>query len=62
MELLIRPVIVRGRTAFALTVYSNEYVRLTFDKNGCVSSIREVVSERELVGMKVPFVAVTRTC
>lgn len=49
------------RTAFALTVYSNEYVRLTFDKNGCVSSIREVVSERELVGMKVPFVAVTRT-
>ena len=39
-------------------VLSNEHVRINFDGKGCVSSIRECVSGRELVGTKVPFVSV----
>ena len=46
--------------AWAGVSFENEYVRVAFDGTGCVSSIREAGSGRELVGTKVPFVAVTR--
>lgn len=38
-------------------VISNEHVTVTFDAKGCVSSIRERASGRELVGTAVPFVS-----
>ena len=40
--------------------FENEYVRVAFDGAGCVSSIRETATGRELVGAKVPFVSFTR--
>jgi len=41
-------------------VFSNEHVRAVFDGVGCLSSLRETASGRELVGTKVPFMTVTR--
>ena len=37
---------------------SNEFVDVVFDGKGCVSSIREKATGRELVGEKVPFMSV----
>ena len=45
---------------WAEVAYTNEFVRVAFDETGRVSSIRETVSGRELVGTKVPFVSVVR--
>jgi len=49
-----------GLVAFADFSLVNEHVKVVFDGKGCVSSIRETVSGRELVGTKVPFVTVTK--
>ena len=46
--------------AFADFTLENQYVKVVFDGRGCVSSIRETASGRELVGEKVPFVYVQR--
>lgn len=45
----------------AAAVFQNDAVRMSFDDDGRLSSLRETVSGRELVAAAVPMVAVTRT-
>ena len=42
----------------AAVALTNAQVFVSFDNAGCVASIREVVSGRELIGERVPFVSV----